>query len=147
MIIKEKEAKIQVLSVNLERAKWIINYLEQENKQLTDKQAIMELQMIRVNRQGAKKTKIEMTSLEQEIENDREAWLERVNIHLEKLLEKANKEKRILCHMAYHYLTRNKICNARTKRLKAKLKRALRAKKEHDKLKILVEASLAQQST
>ena len=47
MIIKEKEAEIQALSLNLERAKWIINYLEQENKQLTDKQTIMELQMIR----------------------------------------------------------------------------------------------------
>lgn len=28
MIIKEKEAEVQALSVNLERAKWIINYLE-----------------------------------------------------------------------------------------------------------------------
>ena len=32
MIIKEKEAEIQALSLNLERAKWIINFLEQENK-------------------------------------------------------------------------------------------------------------------
>ena len=37
MIIKEKEAEIQALSLNLQRAKWIINYLEQENKQLEDK--------------------------------------------------------------------------------------------------------------
>ena len=29
VIIKEKEAKIQALSLDLERAKWIINYLEQ----------------------------------------------------------------------------------------------------------------------
>lgn len=42
-IIKEKEADIHALSLNLERAKWIINYLEQWNKQLEDKQAIMEL--------------------------------------------------------------------------------------------------------
>ena len=49
-IIKKMEANIQALSVNLERAKWIINYLEQENKQLTDKQVIMELQMIREER-------------------------------------------------------------------------------------------------
>jgi len=67
-----------------------------------------------------------------------------VNINFEKLLDKANKEKKILHHMAYHYLTRNKICNSRTKRLKAKLKKALRIKKEHDELKILVEASLVQ---
>ena len=96
MITKEKEAKIKALSLNLERSKWIINYLEQEKKQLTDKQAIMELQMIREDRQEAKKTKVEMTSLEQEIENDQETWLERVKTHLEKLLEKANKEKRML---------------------------------------------------
>ena len=43
MIIKEKEAEIQALSLDLERAKWIINFLEQENKKLEDKQAIMEL--------------------------------------------------------------------------------------------------------
>lgn len=49
LIIKEKEADIQALSVNLERAKWIINYLEQENKQLTEKQVLMELQMIKEN--------------------------------------------------------------------------------------------------
>ena len=114
---------------------------------MTDKQAIMELHMIREDSKEAKKKNIKMTSLEQEIENDQETWLDRVNIHLEKLLEKANKEKRTMRHMAYHYLTRNKICKTRAKRLKAKLKRALRRKKEQDKLKILAEASLAHQST
>jgi len=37
-----------------------------------------------------------MTPIEQEIEADRETWLERVNIHLEKLLEKANRDKDML---------------------------------------------------
>jgi len=46
MIIKEQEAKIQSLSNNLERAKWAIKNLEQENKQLSDKQVLMELQII-----------------------------------------------------------------------------------------------------
>ena len=78
MIIK---VDIQALLVNLERAKWIINYLEQENKQLTDKQVLMELQMIKENQQKTKKAKVKMTSIEQEIENNRETWLERVNIH------------------------------------------------------------------
>ena len=32
VIIKEQEADIQALPINLEREKWIINYLEQENK-------------------------------------------------------------------------------------------------------------------
>ena len=85
----------------------------------------------------AKRRKIKMTSLEQEIEADRESWLERVNIHL---------EKKMLCHMAYHYLAQNRICKTRTNDLKAKLKRVLRAKKEQDKLKILADASLTQQS-
>lgn len=48
--------------------------------------------------------------------------------------------------MAYHYLDWNKICKTSINNLKAKLKRALKAKKEQDKLKILVEASMAQQS-
>jgi len=94
-----------------------------------------------------KRRKIKMASLKQEIAVDQESWLERAKIHLEKLLAKANKEKKMLHHMAYHYLTWNKICKTRVKRLKAKLKRYLRRKKEKDKLKILAEASLAQQST
>lgn len=48
--------------------------------------------------------------------------------------------------MAYHYLARKKNCKTRINGLKAKLKRALRAKKEQDKLRIFVEASLSQQS-
>lgn len=68
-------------------------------------------------------------------------------MHLEKLLEKANKEKKMLRHMAYHYLARNKICKARIRTLKAKLRKTLRRKKDQDRLKILAEASLAQHST
>ena len=143
VVIKEKEVEIQALCLNLESAKWIINYLDQENKQLEDKQTIMELQTIRENWQVAKRRKIKMTSLEQEIEADQESWLIRVNIHLEKLLDKANKEKKIFRHMAYHYLAWNKICKPRIRSLKAKLRRALKVKREQDKLKILAEASLA----
>ena len=72
---------------------------------------------------------------------------ERANYHLEKLLEKANKEKKMLCHMAYHYLAWNKICKTRIRSLKAKLRRTLRSKKEKDKLNILAKASVAQHST
>jgi len=64
MIIKEKGAEVQALSLDLERDKWIIKFLEQENKQLEDKQAIMELQTIRENWQVAKRRKTKMTSLE-----------------------------------------------------------------------------------
>lgn len=136
MIIKEREAEIQALSDNLERAKWVIKYIEQENKQLRHKQVLMELQMIKENRKKAKKAKVKLTSIEQEIENYWETWLERVNIHLERLLEKANIDKKMLCHMAYQYMTHNKICNIRMRRLKARLRKALRRKKEQDKLKI-----------
>ncbi len=107
----------------------------------------MELQNIRENRQAAKKRKVKLTSLEQEIDSNRESWLERVNIHLERLLEKANREKAMLRHMAYHYMARNKSCKARIRSLKAKLKRASRRRKEQDRLQILAEASLAQHKT
>lgn len=135
------------MSLNLERAKWIIKYLEQRNKQLEDQQTIMELQNIRENWQAAKRRKVKLTSLEQEINADRESWLERANIDLEKLLEKANREKTMLRHMAYHYMARNKSCKARIRKLKAKMKRASRRRKEKDRLQILAEASLAQHIT
>ena len=108
---------------------------------------IMELQNIRENRQAAQRRRIEFTSLEQEINDDWESWLERVNIHLEGLLDNANKDKALLRHMAFHYMARNKVCKARIRNLKAKLKRAIRKKKrkkEHDHLQVLAEASLAQ---
>ena len=40
---------------------------------------------------------------EQEIENNREAWLERVNEHLEKKLEKVNKDLDLQRRMTGHY--------------------------------------------
>ena len=107
----------------------------------------MELQNIRENRQAAKRKKIKLTPLEQEIEADQESWFERSNIHFRKMLEKANKEKNMLRHMAYHYLVRNKVCKARIRTLKAMLRRDLRKRKEQDKPKILAEDSLAQHST
>lgn len=88
-----------------------------------------------------------MTTLEQEIEANRESWLERKNMNLEKLLEKANKEKNMLRHMAYHYLARNKIFKERIRTLKAKLRKILRRKKDQERLKSLAEASLTQHST
>ena len=37
IFIKEKDAQIQALMDNLVRAKYVISYLEQENRQLCDK--------------------------------------------------------------------------------------------------------------
>lgn len=71
---------------------------------MEDKQTIMELQTIGENKQTTKRKKVKLTTLEQEIDADRKSWLERVNMHLERLLENANKNKYMLWHMAYHYL-------------------------------------------
>ena len=120
---------------------------KKENKQLEDKQSLMELEMLKLKRQNDKEDYVTLTSIEQEIENDKESWLERESMHLEKMMEKANKEKNMLRHMAYHYLARRKVCKARIRTLKAKLRKALRKRKEQDKLKILDKAYLAQHST
>lgn len=72
LIIQEREAEIQSLADSLERARFIIKYLEQENKQLSDKQIFMELQMIKANRQTAKEAHVKFTPIEQDIENDME---------------------------------------------------------------------------
>ena len=45
--MKEQKAQIQDLSHNLESTKWIIRYLEQWNAQLEDRQAKIELQLIK----------------------------------------------------------------------------------------------------
>lgn len=75
---------------------WIINYLEKWNKKFEDKHTIMELQTIRENKKATKRRKVKLTPFEKEIDADWESWLERENMHLEKLLEKANKEKNML---------------------------------------------------
>jgi len=63
----------------------------------------MELQNIRKNREAAQRQRVEFTSLEQEINTDRESSLKKINIHLEKLLAKENKDKDMLRHMKIHY--------------------------------------------
>ena len=64
-------------------------------------------------------------------------------MHLEKLFEKAKKNKNMLRHMANHYWARNHVCKARIKILKAMLNKASKRQKKHDKLEILAKASLA----
>lgn len=67
IIIQEREAQIQALADNLERAKFIIKYLEQENKKLSDNQVLMELQMVKADRQMDKEAHVTFTPIEQEI--------------------------------------------------------------------------------
>jgi len=90
----------------------------------------MELQNICEDHQAAQRRRVELTSLEQEINEDREANLERVNMHLERLLEKVNKDLSLLRHMAFHYRARNMSTKAQIKSLKVKLRKATRKAKE-----------------
>ena len=104
----------------------------------------MELQNIQENCQATQRRRVEFTSLEQEVNVDKESWIERANIHLERNLEKGINEKNMLRNLSYYYLSRNMVCQARIRSLKAKLKRAWRRQKEHEGLQILAKASLAQ---
>ena len=63
--------------------------------------------------QTAQWRRVELTSLEQEINEDREANLERVTMHLERLLDKADKDHALLRHMDFHYRVRTMVCKAR----------------------------------
>ena len=72
----------------------------------------MELQNIREHRQAVRRRRVELTSLEQEINEDREANLERVNMHLERLVDMVDKDHAFLRHMAFHYMVQNKVCKA-----------------------------------
>jgi len=149
-IIKEQEMDIQALQIQLEMEKSNIRYLEQWNKKLEDQHVIIELQNIHENRQAAQHREIEFTSLEQQVNEDREANLERVNIYLEERLKKANRDNALLRHMAMHYKARNLVCKARIRNLKANLKKAVKKQKrqrELDRLRILAEASLVGHNT
>jgi len=64
-----------------------------------------------------------------EINEDKEYSLGKVNGHLEKLLEKANRNNQPLRHMDHHYQTRNMICNIKLKQMKNKLMETLKEKK------------------
>ena len=110
----------------------------------------MELQNIHEHHQAAQRRRVELTSLEQEINEDREAHLESVNMHLERLLDKADQDLALLRHMAYRYRSRNMSARAQIRNLKTKLRKATRKakeEKEQDRLRILAEASLAHHNT
>ena len=62
--IQEQKAKIDTLNVKLQRAQWVINYLEQRNKHLEDQQMIIDLQKIREDHELARKRHDDMTPIE-----------------------------------------------------------------------------------
>ena len=119
-IIQEQKAEIGTLNDKLRRAQWVNEYLEQRNKQLEDEQELIELQRIREDHVLAWKRHGNMTPFERKI------WLEKVNIHLEKLLEKANRDKDMLRHMKHRYWARMHVCKAKMKYLKRRLSEALK---------------------
>ena len=52
--IKGKEENINELQINLERAKYVIEFLEQENQQLNTKQVINDVKCIKAQREVEK---------------------------------------------------------------------------------------------
>ena len=140
-IIQEQKTEISTLTDKLQRAQWVIYYLEQWNKKLEDQQTLIELQQIREDRELARKRPGDMTPFE------RETCLTKVNIHLEKLLEKENRDKDMLRHMKNHDWACTHVCRAKMKILKVRLKRALKRRKRPDPLRILADASLAEHET
>ena len=87
------------------------------------------------------------TLFTQEIENNREAWLERVNDHLEKKLEKENRDLDLQRRMTGHYKKLNQFAWWKLKATQEKLKEAQRRgptpklKKDTSKLQILASSS------
>ena len=77
-----------------------------------------------------------------ETNENREYWLDKVNDHLEQLLEKSNMDNQPLRHITHHYQTKNMICNIKLKQLKNKLKETLKDKKDRNNLEMLVEESM-----
>ena len=75
------------------------------------------------------------------LNENREHWLNRSNQHLEKLLEKENKDNDILINRAKHYFKKNQTASSKLQKVKSRLE-ILTKINEGDKLDILFEASL-----
>ena len=121
--------------------KWIINYLEQRNKQLEDEHKLYELRKIREDRELARRRPGDLTPI------DRESMLIWDNSHLKRLLAKANQDNKLLRNMKNHYWARMHVCKAKMKVLQRRLAKALKRRKRPDPLHILAEASLKDQGT
>lgn len=77
-----------------------------------------------------------------DISEEREYWIAKVNGHLEKLLNKSNRDNQLLRHIDHHYQTRNMICKIKLKQMKNNLKETLKDKNERDNLEMFAEASM-----
>jgi hypothetical protein len=140
-IIQEQSTEIQSLQTKLYMARWVNTYLEQRNKQLEDEKELDELWRIRSDRTLNRRRPGDP------LRADRESMLIRVNAHLERLLEKANRDKELLRNMKTHYWARLHVCKARNKILQRKLSEARKKKKRKNPLSILAEASFTHHGT
>ena len=140
-IIRQREAGNLLLQQKLDMAQWTINYLEQRNKQLEDEKELDELWRIRSDRVINRRRPGDL------LPKERESMLIRVNAHLERLLENANQDKRLLRNMKNHYWARMHVCKAKMKILQRKLSEALGRRKKTNPLRILAEASLTHHDT
>ena len=122
-------------------AQWTITYLERRNKQLEDEQTLDGLWRIRSDRNLNRRRPGDLLPAE------RESMLIRLNAHLERLLAKANQDKKLLRNMKNHYWARMHVCKAKMKVLQRRLAKAQKRIKRSDPLHILVEVSLKEQGT
>lgn len=139
--IQQKEAENCLLQQKLEMDQWTINYLEQRKKKLEEEKVLDELRRIRSDRVINRRRPGDL------MPKERESILIRVNAHLEKLLAKANQDKRMLRNMKNHYWARMHVCKAKMKMFQRRLTKALKRKKKTNPLRILAEASLTHHST
>jgi len=140
-IIRQREAENRLLQQKLDMAQWTVNYLEQRNKQLEEEKELDELWRIRSDRTLNRRRPGDP------LPKERESMLIRVNAHLEKLLAKANQDKRLLRNMKNHYWARMHVCKAKMKMFQRRLTKALERKKKTNPLRILAEASLTHHGT
>ena len=77
-----------------------------------------------------------------EVNQDREYWLNRMNEHLENLLENASRDNQLLRHMVHHYQAQNMIANVKVKQLENNLKEAKKDQKYDRNLEMLAEESM-----
>jgi len=140
-LIRQREEENLVLQRKLEMAQWTITYLEQRNKQLETEKELDELWRIRSNRDLNRRRPGDPFPA------DRESLLIQANLRLERLLEKANHDKKLLRNMKTHYWARLHVCKAKMKILQRKLSEAQKKKKRTNPLRILAEASLTHHGT
>ena len=140
-IIQHLRDENDVLQRRLEGAQWTITYLEQRNKQLEEEKALDELWRIRSDRVLNRRRPGDP------LPADRESMLIQENVHLERLLAKANQEKKLLRNMKNHYWARMHVCKAKMKMFQRRLSEALRRRKNTNPLHILAEASLKDHGT